>query len=60
MQGFPDFKAPEHVVKSLQQVIASENPFLQQYTRSFVCPILLILQTHPIALLFCMVKISPY
>ncbi|PVD21529.1 hypothetical protein C0Q70_17327 [Pomacea canaliculata] len=37
-QGFPDFKAPEHVVKSLQQVIASENPFLQQYTRSFGHP----------------------
>ncbi|XP_070177162.1 kynurenine--oxoglutarate transaminase 3-like isoform X2 [Littorina saxatilis] len=37
-QGFPDFQAPEHVVKSLQKAIGSGNKFVHQYTRPFGHP----------------------
>lgn len=37
-QGFPDFKAPEHVVQSLQKAITSDNQFIHQYTRPFGHP----------------------
>nr|KAG5710610.1 hypothetical protein BaRGS_013256 [Batillaria attramentaria] len=38
MMGFPDFKAPEHVVCSLQKAISSDNQFIHQYTRPFGHP----------------------
>ncbi|XP_072014497.1 kynurenine aminotransferase-like isoform X2 [Amphiura filiformis] len=37
-QGFPDFAAPEHVVKGLSDVLQSSNPLTHQYTRGFGHP----------------------
>lgn len=36
-QGFPDFAAPEVVTRALSQATTSDNTFLNQYTRGFVC-----------------------
>lgn len=35
-QGFPDFHAPENVIKALVAATSSDNPLLNQYTRGFV------------------------
>lgn len=35
-QGFPDYHAPEHVLKALSRVALGENPLANQYTRGFV------------------------
>lgn len=42
-QGFPDFAAPEVVTHALAQATTSDNVFLNQYTRGFVCILKLLL-----------------
>ncbi|XP_017893532.1 kynurenine--oxoglutarate transaminase 3 isoform X2 [Ceratina calcarata] len=37
-QGFPDFHAPENVIKALAATTTSDNPLLNQYTRGFGHP----------------------
>lgn len=37
-QGFPDFGAPEHVLKALSAATLSDNVLLNQYTRGFGHP----------------------
>jgi len=35
-QGFPDYFPPSYVTEALKQVAESSNPFIHQYTRSYV------------------------
>jgi hypothetical protein len=35
-QGFPDYFPPAYVTEALKQVAESSNPFMHQYTRSYV------------------------
>ncbi|CAB3221695.1 unnamed protein product [Arctia plantaginis] len=37
-QGFPDYHAPDHVLKALSKAALSENPLANQYTRGFGHP----------------------
>ncbi|KAM3966801.1 kynurenine aminotransferase-like isoform 2-T2 [Aphomia sociella] len=37
-QGFPDYHAPDHVTKALAEIVTSDNPLLNQYTRGFGHP----------------------
>ncbi|GBP79957.1 Kynurenine--oxoglutarate transaminase 3 [Eumeta japonica] len=34
-QGFPDFHVPKHITQALADVVTSDNPLLNQYTRGF-------------------------
>ena len=35
-QGFPDYFPPSYVTDALKQVAESNNPFIHQYSRSYV------------------------
>lgn len=51
-QGFPDYFAPENVTNALAAIAKSDNPLLQQYTRSFVS-ISVLLIFNSIYIYFC-------
>lgn len=36
MKGFPDFFPPQYVTDALRDAALSTNPFIHQYTRSYV------------------------
>ena len=46
LQGFPDFFPPDYVRDALVAAVKSDNPFMQQYTRSYVSIVYMINTLH--------------